>query len=86
MFGEYAIYCGEKIVALFCDNQLFVKPTEAGKKFIGKVTESSPYPGAKPYFLIGGEKCDDGDWLTELIRLSAAELPPPKKKPGPGKT
>jgi TfoX/Sxy family transcriptional regulator of competence genes len=30
MFGEYAIYYGEKVVALVCDNQLFVKPTVAG--------------------------------------------------------
>ncbi|MCC3506339.1 MAG: TfoX/Sxy family protein [Microcoleus sp. PH2017_19_SFW_U_A] len=27
MFGEYAIYCDEKVVALVCDNQLFIKPT-----------------------------------------------------------
>ena len=24
MFGEYALYCGEKVVALVCDDQLFV--------------------------------------------------------------
>jgi TfoX/Sxy family transcriptional regulator of competence genes len=32
MFGEYAIYCDGKVVALVCDDQLFVKPTKAGKK------------------------------------------------------
>ena len=32
MFGEYGLYCGDKIVALICDNQLFVKPTKAGAK------------------------------------------------------
>ena len=26
MFGEYAIYCNGKVVALICDNQFFVKP------------------------------------------------------------
>ena len=25
MFGEYALYCDEKVVALICDDQLFVK-------------------------------------------------------------
>jgi len=25
MFGEYALYCDEKVVALICDNQIFVK-------------------------------------------------------------
>ena len=36
MFGEYAIYCDEKVVALVCDNQLFVKPTVGGRSTIGK--------------------------------------------------
>lgn len=42
MFGEYGIYCGEKIVALVCDDQLFVKPTIAGKTFIGLFVERPP--------------------------------------------
>ena len=50
MFGEYAIYCEGKVVLLICDNQVFVKPTEAGKSFIGDVVEAPPYPGAKPSF------------------------------------
>ena len=36
MFGEYALYCGEKVVALVCDDQLFVKMTEAGKALVEK--------------------------------------------------
>jgi len=31
MFGEYGIYCGDKLFALVCDDQFFLKPTEAGK-------------------------------------------------------
>jgi DNA transformation protein len=81
MFGEYAIYCRGKVVALFCDDQLFVKPTAAGKTFIGKVREGLPYPGAKPWFLIGGDRCEDGEWLSELVRLTERELPAPKPKP-----
>jgi TfoX/Sxy family transcriptional regulator of competence genes len=81
MFGEYGIYCRGKIVALFCDDQLFVKPTAAGKTFIGKVREGLPYPGAKPWFLIGGDRCEDSEWLSELVRLTERELPTPKPKP-----
>ena len=80
MFGEYGIYCNGKIVALVCDDQLFVKPTEAGSKFIGNAVESCPYPGAKPYFLISRDKWDDYEWLAHLVQISAAELPLPKKK------
>ena len=52
MFGEYGLYSNGKIVALICDNQLFVKPTQSGRDFIGDVDEAPPYPGARDYFLI----------------------------------
>ena len=80
MFGEYAIYCDTKVVALVCDDQLFVKPTAAGRAFIGNVVEGIPYSGAKPYLLISGEEWNDQQWLAELIRISAEELPLPKQK------
>jgi DNA transformation protein and related proteins len=86
MFGEYAVYYRDRVVALFCDDQLFVKPTNAGRAFIGKVSEGAPYPGAKPWFLISGDRCEDGDWLSELVRMTAAELPPPKAKAKPSKS
>jgi TfoX/Sxy family transcriptional regulator of competence genes len=79
MFGEYALYSKGKVVALVCDNQLFVKPTEAGRSFIGDVVEAPPYPGARLSFLIE-DKIDDGEWLTELITLTEKELPKPKPK------
>src|SRR5579872_5022578 len=59
MFGEYGIYCDGKIVAFVCDDQLFVKPTNAGKSFIGEFEEGAPYPGAKLYLLISGDKWED---------------------------
>ncbi len=80
MFGEYAIYSTGKVVALVCDDQLFVKPTDAGRAFVGAVTEGEPYPGAKPCFVIGGDRWEDGDWLSQLIRLTASALPAPKPK------
>ena len=30
MFGEYGLYCDGKVIGLICDNQLFIKRTEAG--------------------------------------------------------
>ncbi len=79
MFGEYAIYSDGKVVALICDNQLFVKRTDGGRTFIGDVVEASPYPGAKSSFLIGAT-CEDKEWMSTLIRITAAELPLPKPK------
>ncbi|MCW8418878.1 TfoX/Sxy family protein [Fluoribacter dumoffii] len=80
MFGEYAIYYHEKVVALVCDDQLFVKPTPSGKAFINNYVEGIPYPGAKSYLLISGDLLEDSEWLTHLVRLTASELPEPKKK------
>ncbi|MEI8307964.1 MAG: TfoX/Sxy family protein [Chloroflexales bacterium] len=79
MFGEYAIYSGGKVVALVCDNQLFVKRTDAGRVFIGEVVEAPPYPGAKPSFLIE-DNLDDKEWMSQLIHITANELPAPKPK------
>jgi TfoX/Sxy family transcriptional regulator of competence genes len=79
MFGEYGIYSDGKLFGLICDNKLFVKPTEAGRKFIKKVVESPPYPGAKPSFLIE-DKIEDGKWLSELTRITVKELPEIKLK------
>lgn len=79
MFGEYALYSKGKVVALVCDNQLFIKPTDAGKSFIGDVVEAPPYPGAKLAFLIQ-DKIEDGEWLTQLITLTEKELPMPRPK------
>lgn len=80
MFGEYGLYCDGKIVALICDDQLFIKPTESGSAYIGEVTEGLPFPKANPYFLIDGGYWDDADWLAGLVRATAAELPLPKPK------
>ena len=79
MFGEYTIYVDSKIVALVCDNQLFIKPTEGGRSFIGDVVEAPPYPGAKLSFLIE-DKIEDREWISDLISITEKELPEPKPK------
>ncbi len=82
MFGEYALYCDGKVVALVCDDELFVKPTAAGRALISEVVEKPAYPGAKPYLWISGDDWDDTEWLRRLIQVTAKELPtPPPKKP-----
>lgn len=79
MFGEYALYCGELVVALVCDDQLFVKITEPGKALLGKrYAEGFAYPGAKASMLIGADDLEDHDRLAALIRVTAAALPAPK--------
>jgi TfoX/Sxy family transcriptional regulator of competence genes len=81
MFGEYALYCEGKLVALLCDDTLFVKPTAAGRSFLGNPAEAPPYPGAKPHYQIDPDRWDDAEWLCALIRTTAGALPAPKPKP-----
>lgn len=81
MFGEHAIYCDEKVVALVCNDQLFVKITAAGKALVAEsYEEGAAYPGAKPSMVIDAEILDDHEQLSELIRVTAAALPAPKPK------
>lgn len=82
MFGEYGVYLDGKMFALICDDQLYVRPTDAGRAVLGTPTEGAPYPGAKPHFLIPGERLDDRDLLGRLARVTAdaLPLPAPKKK------
>ena len=79
MFGGTTLYSKGKVVALICDNQLFVKPTDAGRAYIGDVTEAPAYEGSKNFFLVEGE-IDDIEWLTTLITVTERELPRPKPK------
>ncbi|UUW20074.1 TfoX/Sxy family protein [Serratia ureilytica] len=80
MFGEYGIYCGEKLVALVCDDRLFIKPTPGGKAFLKEGLEAAPYPGAKPCFVIPAERWEDSAWFSQLVSITYAQLPVPKKK------
>ncbi len=86
MFGEYALYLDEKVIALVCDDQLYMKSTKAGRDYIGDPVEAAPFPGAKNWFLVTGDLWDDRDWLCGLVRVSLPEIPKVKKKSPRAKT
>ena len=77
--GEYAVYCDGKVVALICDDQLFVKKTGAAGAMLGADAEEGlPYSGAKPYYLISD--IDNRSFLTRLVKAVCDELPAPKPR------
>lgn len=78
MFGEYGIYCNAKIIGLICDNQFFVKKTNAGVAILGNCEEAAPYTGAKPHLLI--ESVDDKELMSKFIVATHDEVPAPKSK------
>lgn len=78
MFGEYSIYCNEKIIGLICNNQFFVKKTKIGETLLSSPEEAPPYTNAKPHFVI--DFLEDRDFLSNFIEKTFEELPMPKPK------
>lgn len=79
MFGEYALYLGEKVVALVCDGTLFIKPT-TGALALAPNSELAPaYAGGKP-MIVGNELLDDPETCAKVLWQVAADLPQPKPK------
>jgi TfoX/Sxy family transcriptional regulator of competence genes len=83
MFGEYGIYLNGKYVAAVCDDQFFVKITNAGRQILKNPIEGPMYEGSRNAFLI--EDFEDRELLVELLKATWNELPfrdnkKPKKK------
>ena len=80
MFGEYAVYYDNKVVAFVCDDKFFLKPTEAGKKLLKTPVEAPAYPGSKMYYLLDETIIDDPEQFCALVRATADALPLPSIK------
>ena len=78
MFGDYGVYCDGKIIGLISDNGFYLKPTEEVRPLLHTEVMRPPYEGAKPYFYI--EEVDDREYLTQIVKATAAVLPEPKPK------
>jgi len=86
MFGEFAVYASGRVVALVCDDTLFLKLTEAGVMFAGEgadIKTGPPFPGAKPWLLIDDDRIEDREWLCDLIKITVEHVPLPKVKKKP---
>ena len=83
MFGEYGVYCDGKIFALICDNQLYIKITESGRRICPGLPEMPPYNGARNYFLVAD--IEDRERLVKLVQATCQELPAVKPKKGKDK-
>lgn len=80
MFGEYALYADGKVVALICDNQLYVKVLPASAELENICEQDSPYPGAKLHYLVEEDQLTKITNLPELLLAVAEAVPLPKKK------
>lgn len=80
MFGEYCLYLAGKPVGLVCDNQLFLKPTDAGQTVMPQPVEGFPFPGARAHWCVTADQWEDAAWLCQLVQATAGALPEPKPK------
>jgi TfoX/Sxy family transcriptional regulator of competence genes len=80
MFGEYALYLGEKVVGFICDDTLFIKPSDVDPAVLEGTHLAPAYPGSKDYNAVPTALLDDADWLQHAIRATADALPAPKPK------
>jgi len=79
MFGEYALYHHGKVIGFVCDNQLYIKPTDAGRAVLKSPVDGFPYPGAKAHFQ-ATDAIDDADLLRSVVVATSAALPEPTPK------
>lgn len=81
MFGEYSLYCDDKVVGAIADELLFVKPSAGDRPFAPRTVPAPPYPGAKDHWLVSGEQVADTVWLQAFVQATADVLPKPEPKP-----
>ncbi|HEX7860715.1 MAG TPA: TfoX/Sxy family protein [Verrucomicrobiae bacterium] len=78
MFGEFGLYADGKMVALICDDRLYVKIAPPSAALEPQCEKGEPYPRSKLHYLI-----DEGQLSTiptlPSILLALAEAMPEKK-------
>ncbi len=80
MFGEYALYAQDRVVALVCDDILFVKITDASNELEDICEKAPPYNGARPHYLVEESQISQINHLSEIL-IDIAKTLPAKKKP-----
>ena len=76
MMGDYCIYCNGVIFGLICDNNFYIKETDAGRAVLKDIILRPPYEGARNYFYIND--VDDSDYLALLVKTTLPALKKPR--------
>jgi TfoX/Sxy family transcriptional regulator of competence genes len=80
MFGEYALYADGKVVALVCDDLLYVKLLPASAALERMCEKGEPYPGAKPHYVVEEGQLSTMERLPTILRAVAESIPAKKNK------
>ena len=79
MFGEYALYADGKVVALVCDDLLYVKILPASNELERQCEKGEPYPGAKPHYIVEEGQLSTIERLPAILCDVAASIPAARK-------
>jgi TfoX/Sxy family transcriptional regulator of competence genes len=80
MFGEYGLYAKDKVVALVCDDLLYVKITPQSIALETECEKGDPYPGAKPHYVVDEGQLSTMSELPAILVDIAKALPARKSK------
>jgi TfoX/Sxy family transcriptional regulator of competence genes len=80
MFGEYALYADGKVVALVCNDQLYVKIVPASYELEDVCEKDTPFSGAKLHYLVEEFQLSQIQNLSEILSSIAQSLPAKKSK------
>jgi len=79
MFGEYGLYLDDRVIALICDDTLFLKNIPEAAALLTGAELGPPYPGAKPH-LIADPWLDEPEILAKAAHAVARAVPAPKSR------
>jgi hypothetical protein len=80
MFGEYALYADKKVVALVCDDLLYVKIFPASHELEDICEKGEPYPRAKLCYVVEEGQLSTIENLPSILFGIAEAIPTKKKK------
>jgi len=80
MFGEYALYADNRVVALICNEQLYVKVLPASVELEDMCEKDTPYSGAKLHYVVEESQLDKIENLPEILLDISKSLSVKKEK------
>ena len=80
MFGEYALYAEGKVVALICDDRLYVKILPASEELESICEKGEPYPGARPHYIVEEGQLSRLEKLPSILLAISKAIPAKKNK------
>lgn len=80
MFGEYAVYCDDRVFGFVCDDTLFLKLVDEATELVAELPRGEAYPGSKPYAIADEDALARTEWLHDTVQTIASTQPQKRPK------